>query len=237
VLLDKLEDPELRRWYVAATLDQGWSRSILAVQIETRRHERAGKAVTNFAATMPADDSDLAQQATRDPYLLDFLSTAETRRERDLENGLVDHISRFLLELGRGFAFLGRQVRLTLGDDEFYCDLLFYHLGLRCYVVIELKTVKFGPAFVGQLAMYRAAVDDLLARPDDKPPIGLLLCKTKNDTVVEYALRDVKAPIGVAEWTTAITTSLPDELRGSLPTIAELESELAAATEDLDRGP
>lgn len=236
VLLDKLDGSELRRWYAAAALDQGWSRAVLALQIETRFHERAGKAITNFAATLAVDDSDLAQQATRDPYLFDFLSTAETRRERDMEQGLVDHISRFLLEPGRGFAFVGRQVRLTLGDDEFYCDLLFYHLGLRCYVVIELKTVKFDPAFVGQLAMYRAAVDDLLARADDKPTIGLLLCKSKNNTVVEYALRDVKAPIGVAEWATAITTSLPDELRGSLPSIEELESELVAAARELDRG-
>jgi predicted nuclease of restriction endonuclease-like (RecB) superfamily len=184
--------------------------------------------------TLPEDDSDLAQQATRDPYLFDFLSTAETRHERDMEQGLMNHISRFLLELGQGFAFVGRQVRLTLEGDEFYCDLLFYHLGLRCYVVIELKTVKFDPAFLGQLAMYRAVVDDLLARPDDKPTIGLLLCKTKKNTVVEYALRDFTGPIGVAEYATAITTSLPDELRGSLPSIAELESELAAAADDLE---
>ena len=235
VLLDKLKVPEQRIWYASAALDQGWSRDILALQIETGFRQRAGKAVTNFAHTLPADDSDLAQQSTRDPYLFDFLSTAETRHERDLEQGLVDHISRFLLELGQGFAFVGRQVRLTLGGDEFYCDLLFYHLGLRCYVVIELKAVRFDPAFLGQLGMYQAAVDDLLAHPDDKPTIGLLLCKTKNDVVAEYALRNYAAPIGVAEWTTAITTSLPDELRSSLPSIAELESELAAAPDELDQ--
>lgn len=233
-LIEKLGDRDERLWYAAAALDQGWSRDVLALQIESRLHERAGKAISNFARLLPEVDSDLAQQATRDPYLFDFLSTAETRRERDLEQGLVDHISRFLLELGRGFAFVGRQVRLTLHGDEFYCDLLFYHLGLRCYVVIELKTVKFDPAFVGQLGMYQAAVDDLLARPDDQPTIGLLLCATKNDTVVEYALRNYAAPIGVAEWTTALTTSLPDDLRSSLPTVAELESELAAAADDLE---
>lgn len=233
-LLDKLETRELREWYAAAALDQGWSRAVLELQIETRLHERAGKAVSNFARTLPEDDSDLAQQATRDPYLFDFLSTTETRNERDLEQGLVDHVGRFLVELGRGFAYMGRQVRLTLGDQEFYCDLLFYHARLHCYVVIELKAVGFDPAFLGQLGMYMAAVDDLLAGPEDKPTIGLLLCKTKNDTVVEYALRDVAAPIGVAEWTAAITTSLPDDLRSSLPTIAELESELAAAADDLE---
>lgn len=236
-LLDKLDTRELREWYAAAALDQGWSRAVLEIQIETRLHERAGRAITNFARTLPEDDSDLAQQSTRDPYLFDFLSTTQTRHERDMEQGLVDHISRFLLELGRGFAFVGRQVRLTLHGDEFYCDLLFYHARLHCYVVIELKTVRFDPAFVGQLAMYRAAVDDLLAGSEDKPTIGLLLCKTKNDTVVEYALRDVAAPIGVADWATAITTSLPDDLQSSLPSIAELESELAAATEELEDKP
>ena len=233
-LLDKLDSPELRRWYAEAALDQGWSRDILALQIETRLHERAGKAVTNFAETLPEGDSDLAQQATRDPYLFDFLSTTQTRHERDMEQGLVDHVSRFLLELGQGFAFVGRQVRLTLEGDEFYCDLLFYHVRLHCYVVIELKAGKFDPAFLGQLAMYRAAVDDMLAGPDDGPTIGLLLCKTKNDVVAEYALRNLTAPIGVAEWTTAITTDLPDDLRSSLPSIAELEAELAAATDELE---
>jgi predicted nuclease of restriction endonuclease-like (RecB) superfamily len=228
-LLEKLDDADLRQWYAAAALDAGWSRDVLAHQIAGRFHERAGKAITNFARTLPEEHSDLAQQATRDPYLFDFLSGTEFRRERELERSLIDHVWKFLLELGQGFAFVGRQVRLELAGDEFYCDLLFYHLKLRCYVVIELKVGGFEPGFLGQLSMYMAAVDDLLAHDDDKPTIGLLLCRTKNKVVAEYALRGYRAPIGVAEWTTAITTSLPDELSSSLPSIAELESELADA--------
>jgi len=230
MLLDKLDDADLRGWYAAAAVEAGWSRDVLAHHITSHLHERAGKAVTNFTRTLPEEHSDLAQQATRDPYLFDFLSVTETRRERDLEQGLIDHVGRFLLELGQGFAFVGRQVRLELAGDEYFCDLLFYHLGLRCYVVIELKAVQFDPGFLGQLGMYMAAVDDLLAHSDDKPTIGLLLCRTKNNVVAEYALRGYSAPIGVAEWTTAITTSLPDELSSSLPSIAELESELAPPT-------
>jgi predicted nuclease of restriction endonuclease-like (RecB) superfamily len=226
-LIEKLSTPELRLWYAAQAIEQGWSRDILAHQITMRFHERAGKAITNFAATMPSADSDLAQQTTRDPYLFDFVGNADIRRERDLEQGLVDHVGKFLLELGQGFAFVGRQVRLEIGDDEFFCDLLFYHLKLRCYVVIELKAVAFEPGFLGQLGMYMAAVDDLLAHQDDKPTIGLLLCRSKNNVVAEYALRGYSTPIGVAEWTTAITTALPEEFTSSLPSIAELEAELS----------
>src|SRR5664279_5193039 len=227
VLLDKLSTPELRLWYASQAIEQGWSRDILAHQITMRFHERAGKAITNFATTMPPADSDLAQQATRDPYLFDFVGNADIRRERDLEQALVDHVGKFLLELGQGFAFVGRQVRLEIGEDEFFCDLLFYHLKLRCFVVIELKAVDFEPGFLGQLGMYMAAVDDLLAHPDDKPTIGLLLCRSKNNVVAEYALRGYSTPIGVADWTTAMTTALPEELSSSLPSIAELEAELS----------
>ncbi|WP_109508659.1 PDDEXK nuclease domain-containing protein [Nocardioides speluncae] len=228
VLLDKLDDAELRAWYAAAASDAGWSRDVLVLQIEGRLHERSGKAVSNFGETLPVEDSDLAQQATRDPYLFDFLSTAGTRHERDIENGLIQHLERFLLELGQGFAFVGRQVRLELAGDEFYCDLLFYHLKLRCYVVIELKAGPFKPEFLGQLGMYRAAVDDLLAHEADKPTIGLLLCKSKNNVVAEYALRGYAVPIGVAEWQTQITKNLPEELASSLPSVEQLEAELAA---------
>jgi predicted nuclease of restriction endonuclease-like (RecB) superfamily len=225
-LLEKLDDADLRLWYAAAALERGWSRDVLAHQIAGRFHERAARAVTNFASALQDERSDLAQQATRDPYLFDFIGTTESWRERELEESLVEHVGKFLLELGRGFAFLGRQVRLELGGDEFYCDLLFYHVELRCYVVIELKAVDFDPAFLGQLGLYMAVVDDRLARDGDKPTIGLLLCRTKKNVVAEYALRGYRAPIGVAEWTTAITTSLPDEFSSSLPSIAELESEL-----------
>ncbi len=232
-LIEKLDDPDLRLWYAAAALDQGWSRDSLAFQIERRLHQRAGQAISNFRHTLPQPDSDLAQQATRDPYLFDFLSTTETRIERDIERALVEHLREFLLELGRGFAFVGSQVRLELGGDEFFCDLLFYHVPLHRYIVIELKAVKFDPAFLGQLSMYQAAVDDLLAGPGDHPTIGLLLCKTKNDVVAEYAVRNHTTPIGVAEWANAVTTDLPEELASSLPSIADIEAELASSDDDV----
>lgn len=226
-LITKLDDPTSRRWYAAEAVKQGWSRNILAHQVDTRLQDRTGRAVSNFAGTLPPEDSDLAQQATKDPYLFDFLGTTEPRLERDLEQRLMDHVSGFLLELGQGFALVGRQVRLTLGDDEFYADLLFYHLKLRRYVVVELKAVPFQPEFVGKLGMYLAAVDDRLARDDETPTIGLLLCKSKNAVVAEYALRDHKAPIGVADWATTISGSLPPDLSASLPSIEALEAELS----------
>ncbi len=226
-LLDKLDSPDDRLWYAAQATEQGWSRDILAWQIESKLRERSGRAVTNFAVTLPPEHSDLAQQATKDPYLFDFLGTTEPILERDLERKLLEHVSEFLLELGQGFALVGRQVRLTLGGDEFWCDLLFYHLGLRCYVVVELKAVAFKADFLGQLGLYISAVDGLLARPEDNQTVGLLLCKTKNSVVAEYALRSQKAPIGVAEWATQITESLPPELAATLPSIETLEAELA----------
>jgi predicted nuclease of restriction endonuclease-like (RecB) superfamily len=235
-LLEKLNKPDQRLWYAATAIEEGWSRDILALKIDLKLHERRGKAITNFAATMPPEDSDMAQQATKDPYVFDFLDITERSRERELESGLVDHIGKFLLELGQGFAFVGRQVRLVLDDEEFYCELLFYHLKLRRYVVIELKAERFKPDFLGQLGLYMAAVDDFLARPDDKPTIGLLLCRTKSNVVAEYALRGYNTPIGVADWTTAITTALPQDLASSLPSIQEIEAELSdpapSTTED-----
>jgi hypothetical protein len=173
----------------------------------------------------------MAEQVFKDPYLFDFLGTADPRREREIEQALVDHIQRFLLELGTGFAFVGRQVLIEVGDKDFYIDLLFYHLRLRCYVVIELKAAPFDPAFVGQLNFYLSAADDLLRHADDKPAIGLLLCRSKSEVVVEYALRNLKKPIGVAEWETRIVQSLPDELKGNLPTVEQIEAELAAESE------
>jgi predicted nuclease of restriction endonuclease-like (RecB) superfamily len=197
------------------------------LQIENRAHERQGKAITNFSATLPPAESDMAGQVFKDPYLFDFLGTADPRREREGEQALIDHIQRFLLELGTGFAFVGRQVPLEVGDQDFLIDLLFYHLKLRSYVVIELKAVPFEPAFVGQLNLYLSAADDLLRHPDDKPSIGLLLCRSKNKVVVEYALRHLKRPIGVAQWETNIVKSLPKEFAGILPTVEEIEAELA----------
>jgi predicted nuclease of restriction endonuclease-like (RecB) superfamily len=231
VLLDKLEDPDARRWYALEALSEGWSRNILSLQIERRLHERAGKAISNFQATLPPSSSDLAQEATKDPYVFDFLDMTASSNERDLERQLIDHVERFLLELGRGFAFVGRQMRLDVGGDEFFPDLLFYNFRLRRFVVIELKTGKFEPGHLGQLGMYMSAVDDLLAHPDDEPTIGLVLCKTKNAVVAEYALRGYHSPMGVAEWATALETSMPADLAPGLPTIDELEAELADAPE------
>ena len=226
-LIEKLEHPEERLWYAQKTIENGWSRDILALQIESGLRERQGRAVTNFPVTMPPSDSDMAAQVFKDPYLFDFLGTADPRREREVERALVDHIQRFLLEMGAGFAFVGRQVQLEVGDDDFQIDILFYHLKLRRYVVVELKAVPFNAAFVGQMNLYLSAVDDLLRHPDDEPTIGLLLCKGKNRVIVEYALRGFTKPVGVADWETLLVDSLPDELKGSLPTVEEIEAELS----------
>jgi len=232
-LLDKLEDPQDRLWYAEQAIRQGWSQSVLIVQIDSRLHERQGQALNNFALTLPPADSDLAAQVFKDPYLFDFLGTADPRREREVEQALVDHIQRFLLELGAGFAFVGRQVHLEFASADYYLDLLFYHLKLRCFVVVELKAVAFDPGFVGTLNMYLSAVDDLLRHPDDKPSIGLLLCRSGNRLVAEYALRGLRKPIGVAEWETRIVKHLPKEFKGSLPTVAEIEAEIDASARDI----
>ena len=203
-LLQKLDNPQTRLWYAQKVRETGWSHNVLVLQIEQRIHERQGKAITNFPAVMPPADSDMAAQVFKDPYLFDFLGTADPRREREVEQALLDHIQRFLLELGAGLAFMGRQVHLEVGTQDYYLDLLFYHVKLRCYVVVELKATPFDPAFVGQMNLYLSAVDDLLRHPDDNPSIGLLLCKEKNRITVEYALRDLKKPIGVAAWRTRL---------------------------------
>ena len=226
-LLDKLKDAKTRLWYARKTIEHGWSRNILAVQIDLRLHEREGKVAHNFPATLPPPDSDMAAQAFKDPYIFDFLGTADPRREAELEQGLMNHLQKFLLELGAGFAFVGRQVHLELGDSDFYIDLLFYHLKLRCYVVIELKVGKLDPGHISQLNMYLNVVDDILRHPDDKPAIGLLLVKQKNKLVAEYALRGYSKPIGIAQWETRITRSLPETLKSSLPTIETIEVELS----------
>lgn len=227
-LLDAVKEGSTRLWYAEQAFAQGWSRNILAMQIERRLHERQGKAQSNFALTLPPADSDMAAQVFKDPYLFDFLGTADPRREREVEQALVDHVQRFLLELGSGFAFVGRQVPLEVGDGDFVVDLLFYHLKLRCYVVVELKAVAFDPGFIGQLNLYLSAADDLLRHPDDQPTIGLLLCRGRDKVVVEYALRHLKRPVGVAEWETKLVDTLPKALRGSLPTVEEIEAELGA---------
>lgn len=229
VLLDAVAAPAERRWYAERAVRDGWSRTAARAQIERGLFEREGKAVSNFALTLPPRDSDVATQIFKDPYLFDFLGTADPRREAEVERALVAHVERFLLELGAGFAFVGRQVALEVGDQDFKLDLLFYHFKLHCFVVVELKVVPFEPAFAGQLNFYLSAVDDLLKQPEDKPTIGLLLCRTKNRVVVEYALRDVQKPMGVANWEPVITAALPEALRGALPSVEEIEAEFGAS--------
>lgn len=224
-LLDKLQTAEERLWYAAKAIEHNWSRNILVMQIESRLHERSGKAVTNFAHTLPAPASDLARESIKDPYRFDFLGLTEEAQEREIEGALVRHVTDFLLELGAGFAFVGRQVLLDVGGEEFFLDLLFYHLKLRCYVVIELKTGKFQPEHLGKLGFYLTAVDAQLKHAADGPTVGLLLCKSKNKVVAEYALHGKMQPLGVAEY--QLVESLPPELQTSLPTIEQIERELA----------
>jgi predicted nuclease of restriction endonuclease-like (RecB) superfamily len=230
VLLDKVADDNERIWYARAAIHHGWSRAVLVHQIESGLHRRQGKAITNFDRALPPPQSDLAQEVTKDPCNFDFLMLGEEAHERDLERGLLEHLRKFLLELGVGFAFVGSQYPLTVGGEEFRIDLLFYHLKLRCYVVIDLKTVSFQPEFAGKMNFYLSAVNSLLRHSDDQPSIGLILCKTKNQVIVEYALEDYTKPIGISEY--RLAESLPDKLQGSLPTIEELESELGSATEE-----
>lgn len=227
LLLTKLKDRETRLWYAEATLRHGWSRAVLTVQIETQAHKRTGKALTNFAQTLPPPQSDLAQQVLKDPYTFDFLTLSAEARERELEQGLTEHIQKFLVELGVGFAFVGRQVPLEVGGEDYYLDLLFYHLKLRCFVVLDLKMEGFKPEFAGKMNFYLTAVDELMRHASDQPTIGLLLCREKNRLTVDYALRDMKKPIGVAEWRTRLVESLPRQLRGALPSVDDLERGLA----------
>jgi len=228
VLLDKVKDPSEREWYVRATFQYGWSRDVLVHQIESGLHRRQGGAITNFDRVLPPAQSDLAQQITKDPYSFDFLMLGPDAHERDLQRGLLEHLREFLLELGVGFAFVGSQHRLEVGGNEFYVDLLFYHLKLRAYVVVDLKMGPFQPEFAGKMNFYLSAVNDLLRHPDDQPSIGLILCKTRDRIVAEYALQDVSKPIGISEY--QLAAALPDTLKGTLPTIEELESELSERT-------
>ncbi|NOT85830.1 MAG: DUF1016 domain-containing protein [Methylococcaceae bacterium] len=227
-LLDKLPDAQTRHWYAAKAIEHNWSRNMLVIQIESRLLERSGNALTNFDSRLPKPLSDLARESLKDPYRFDFLGITDEAQERDIETALVKHVTEFLLELGAGFAFVGRQVLLDVGGDEFFIDLLFYHLKLRCYVVIELKAGKFKPEHLGQLSFYLTAVDAQVKHTQDNPTIGLLLCKSKNKVVAEYALRNNTQPLGVAEY--QLLESLPEELQSSLPSIEQIERELAGDT-------
>ncbi|MEP6621666.1 MAG: PDDEXK nuclease domain-containing protein [bacterium] len=225
-LLDKLDTPEDRLWYATKAVEHGWSRNVLALQIESGLHTRQGKAVSNFKHTLPPPQSDLAQSITKDPYLFDFLALRDDTNERTVEAGLVAHVEKFLLEMGAGFALVGRQVHLDVGDQDFYLDLLFYHLKLRCFIVIDLKAREFTPEAAGKMNFYLSAVDDLFRHPGDEPSIGLILCRSKNRVIAEYALRDMTKPIGVSGYVTKLVDSLPKTLKGAVPSIAELEKAL-----------
>lgn len=229
-LLDKLDNTDDRMWYALNAIENSWSRNVLVMQIETRLIERQGKAVTNFEARLPKLQSDLALESIKDPYRFDFLGLTVEAQERDIESALVKHVTEFLLELGAGFAFVGRQVLLQVGDEEFYVDLLFYHLKLRCYVVIELKAGKFKPEHLGQLSFYMTAIDKQIKTEQDHATIGLLLCKTKDKVVAEYALGDKTQPMGIAEY--KLEHSLPEELETSLPSIEQIERELLGDKHD-----
>ena len=229
-LMAKVKDVQTRRWYMQAAVENGWSRPVLLAQIETAAHARLGQAASNFALRLPAPDSDMAQQTLKDPYLFDFLTLDAGFHERELETGLIAHLEKFLLELGQGFAFVGRQYHLDIGDQDFYIDLLFYHLKLRCYVVIELKRGSFKPEYAGKMNFYCSVVDDHLRHGDDKPTIGLILCQEHNRVLAEYALRGMDKPIGVSSF--ELTRALPETLQTSLPSIEAIERELGEPPEE-----
>jgi predicted nuclease of restriction endonuclease-like (RecB) superfamily len=224
ILIEKVKDLSTRFLYMQQTIEQGWSRDTLAQMIKNSSHKRQGAAVTNFQQSLPLPQSDLARQLLKDPYIFDFLTIEEPFHERELETGLVRHLERFLLELGQGFAFVGRQYRLEVSDKEFYIDLLFYHLGLRCFVVVELKKGDFKPEYAGKMNFYCSVVDEKLKHETDQSTIGLILCQTKDRILAEYSLRDINKPIGVSDY--ELTRALPKNLKSVLPTIEEIEAEL-----------
>jgi predicted nuclease of restriction endonuclease-like (RecB) superfamily len=228
LLMEKVKDPAARVWYIKQTIANGWSRNVLALQIDSGLYLRQGRGVTNFPRTLPPPQSDLAQQVLKDPYVFDFLSVGPEAHERAVENALVSHITRFLLELGTGFSFVGQQYHLEVENQDFYVDLLFYHTRLHCYVAVELKAGEFKPEYAGQINFYLSALDDLVRTPGDNPSIGIVLCATKSKVVAEYALRDMTKPIGVSEY--KLTRAIPADLKTSLPTIEELEAELSGGT-------
>lgn len=228
LILEKIKDTAERLWYASKVIEHGWSRSMLTVWIENDLYRREGKAITNFKAALTAPQSDLAQQSLKDPYLFDFLTLHKEHLEKDLEDGLVQHIQKFLIELGQGFAFVGQQYHIMAGQQDLYIDLLFYHLKLRCYIIVELKGGKFDSRDAGQMSAYLSAVDDQLRNKDDQPSIGIILCRTKDNIFAEYVLRNFNRPIGIAEFEVKLVEKLPKELKASLPTVEEIEAELSA---------
>ncbi len=225
-LLDKLSEPELRLFYAQKTIENGFGKDMLVFQIESQLHKREGNAISNFENAIPPTNSDMVAQSFKDPYIFDFVGNAKHIKEKELEQNLIDHIQKFLLELGQGFAFVGRQVHLELGNKDYYLDLLFYHVKLKSYVVIELKSGKFDPGYIGKLNMYLNVVNDVLCQPNDNKTIGLLLVKSKDKLTVEYSLSGFNNPIGVSNWENEIVKSIPENIKSNLPSIAEIEKEL-----------
>lgn len=224
LLMQNIKDVNIRFWYMEQTIQNGWSRDMLGNMIKSSAYNRQGKAVSNFSVTLPEPQSDLATQTLKDPYIFDFLTLTEPFNERELETELVKHLEKFLIELGAGFAFVGREYHMVISDRDFYIDLLFYHLKLRCFIVIELKKGDFKPEYAGKINFYCSAVDDLLKHESDQPTIGLILCQTTDKIFAEYSLRDINKPIGISEY--ELTRALPDNLKSSLPSIEEIEAEL-----------
>ncbi len=225
LLMEKIKENSIRFWYMAQIIQNGWSRDILGLMIKSKIHERQGRSITNFRSTLPDPQSDLARQSLKDPYIFDFMTLTEPFNERELETELIKHLEKFLLELGTGFAFVGRQYHLAISDKDFYIDLLFYHLELRSFIVVELKKGDFKPEYAGKMNFYCSVVDDLLKHPTDHPTIGMILCQTKDRILAEYALCDINKPIGISEY--ELTRALPENLKSSLPSIEELEAELS----------
>lgn len=234
VLLEKLSDTSQRLWYAQKAQLNGWGRNMLLAWIESNLYAREGKAITNFERTLPQPQSDLAKQLLKDPYCFDFLTLTENAHEKELEQGLIAHVQKFLLELGTGFAFVARQHQIKVEDEEYYADLLFYNYKLKCFIVIELKATAFKPEFVGKMNFYLAAIDDTLKQADDNPSIGMILCKNKKKLTIEYALRNFITPIGIASYETKIAESLPENLKKNLPTIEQFEEELCKGLESND---
>ncbi len=229
-LLQKCPHKKERLWYAAQAIENGWSRDVMVLHIETKLYERQGKLPSNFAYTLPEPQSDLARQTLKDPYIFDFLTLFKKAKEKDLEEQLVSHITHFLLELGAGFAFVGRQYPLSIEGEDYRIDLLFYHLKLRCYVAIDLKMRKFKPEYGGKMNFYLSALDDLVKSEQDNPSIGIILCKDKNNVLAEYALKDISKPIGVSQY--QLTASIPENLKANLPTIEDLEQKLKDVEEE-----
>ena len=225
ILMEKVKNLQDRSWYMGKTVENGWGRDTLASMIKNKAHRRHGTAITNFKDKLPAPQSELAGQILKDPYVFDFMTLEEPFHERELETGLISHLEKFLLELGQGFAFVGRQYHMEVSDKDYYIDLLFYHLRLRCFVVIELKRGEFKPEYAGKMNFYCSVVDDRLRHENDKPTIGLILCQTKDRILAEYSLRDIQKPIGVSNY--ELTRALPDNLKSSLPAIEDIELELS----------